>query len=149
MSKINDLEVRARLRRISEGYRDRLPPGLRYDLVRSGVVASRSGRSSWAAGYRVSRLVAAAALLAILLLPGLMVESPEKTPPDVRGLTAQQLGGQVVLTWQNGGTPHRIVRATSLEMLQQASSLPGEVVRGERWVDTKVDGARVVFYVVD
>jgi hypothetical protein len=67
----------------------------------------------------------------------------------VRDLQVTARGAEVILTWQDGDRPHRVVRATSREELAHLGELPGEVVRGERWVDSRPDSAAVVYYLVD
>jgi len=99
-------------------------------------------------------MAAAAAMAVILVLPAFKTFRisgaglPEaKTPIHDLQVTARN--GEVVLTWQDGNQPRRVVKATSREELAHLSEARGEVVRGERWVDKRPDEAQLVYYFVE
>ncbi len=144
-------EVRTTLSRLAEGYSDGLRAETRRRIVRQSLDAvASSGESGRPGSFGFPQLIAAAAVLAILALPALFIsrETGREVSP-VRDLEVSQKGDEVVLTWKDGQAPRKVVRATSLQEVARASSLPGEVVRGERYVDSRSDGAQIVYYIVE
>jgi hypothetical protein len=139
--------VRASLQRLADGYSDGLRAETRRRVLQAGMDAAVGSRPA----FGFPQLIAAAAVLAILALPALFIgreTGPAATSP-VRDLQVSQQGGDVVLTWKDGQAPRRVVRATSLQEVARAASLPGEVVRGEKYVDSRSDGAQIVYYIVE
>ena len=150
MNSLSSAGLRDRLRKISDEYSDSLSQDTRRRIVTTALHAIPSHRtgSTW---YILPRLAAAAAVLAVLAFPAFRM-TPAETPQEsnsVRNLQVTAKGGEVILTWQDGEKPHRVVRATTREELSHLGQIPGEVVRGERWVDSRSDNAAVVYYLID
>ena len=139
--------VRAGLQRLADGYSDGLRAETRRRVLRAGVEAAAGSRPA----FGFPQLIAAAAVLAILALPALFIgrETGSGGSTPVRDLQVSQQGGEVVLTWKDGQAPRKVVRATSLQEVARAASLPGEVVRGEKYVDSRSDGAPIVYYIIE
>jgi len=141
--------VRSSLLSMAEGYTDGLRAETRRRVLKAGLEAVATSRRS---AFGFPQLIAAAAVLAILALPALFIsrEAGSGTASSpVRDLEVSQQGSEVVLTWKDGQAPRRVVRATSLQEVARASSLPGEIVRGEKYVDNRTDGAQIVYYIIE
>lgn len=150
----NSNEIRAWLSQVASGYGDGLRAGTRRAVIQGALMRPVGRLEGFLAGARLAgpRLLAAAAMALVLVLPALQInrgltKAPAKS--DISDLAVTTDGGRVVLTWTDGDQPHRVVRATSREELARLAAMPGEVVTGERWVDRTDDGAEIVFYLVD
>ena len=149
-------DVRVRLRQIADQharYGDTLRPDVRCRIVSSALaaVASRQSAPIWAL---LPKMAAAAAVAVILILPAFKPfrmhdAGPAVVSTPIHDFQVTAHNGQVVLTWQDGDQPRRVVRATSRETLARLSEVPGEMVRGQSWVDTRPDEAQLVYYFVE
>jgi hypothetical protein len=74
---------------------------------------------------------------------------PEGPRTPITDLQVTTEGGKVVLTWNDGNEPRRIVRATSREQLSHLDQAPSEIVLGQRWVDTQPERGSLVYYFVE
>ena len=150
------MDIKARLRQIADQntrYGDTLRPDVRRRIISSALagVASRQTVPTWAL---LPKLAAAAAVAVILILPAfktfkLQGAGPTEIKTAIHDFQVTELNGQVVLTWEDGNQPRRVVKATNREELAHLSEIPGEVVRGERWVDTRPNEAQLVYYLVE
>lgn len=146
-------DVRDTLNRISAKYVDGLEADTRRRVVTAALEARAHSRTSWVGSlWRLAPQVAVTgAILLFLATPVLYmneVGSPQ-APSAIRDLEVTNQGGRVVLTWSDGGSPRRVVRATSREELEALDRIPGEVVTGERWVDNRPGTSTIVYYVVE
>lgn len=149
-------DVKARLRQIADQqtrYGSTLRPEVRRRIVASALadVSSRQTVRTWAF---LPKLAAAAAMAVILVLPAFKTFRTQEVGPGnaktpIHDFQVTTVNGQVVLTWEDGNQPRRVVKATSREELAHLSEARGEVVRGERWVDKRPDQAQVVYYFVE
>jgi len=142
--------LRGRLKQIADGYQDSLAPATRARLVSA---ARKATASSWSM-QGLPRAVAVAAVLVVLALPALQMRQQSIVPhsgirSSINDLQVTERDGQVVLTWKDGDQPRRVVRATNRQDLAHMSQLPGETVRGERYVDPRPSDAEVVYYLVE
>ena len=113
--------------------------------------AQRQAAPIWAL---IPKLAAAAAVAVVLILPAfkpfrMQGPGPAEIKTAIHDFQVTALNGEVVLTWEDGNQPRRVVKTTSREALAHLSEIPGEVVRGERWVDTRPDEAPIVYYFVE
>lgn len=144
-------DIRDVLRRISTGYSD----GLRAESRRRILFSTRQFVGAQEVGVLwpfAPRLAVAALLLVVLILPATQLRSRSgvsEAGSQVRDLEVTAQGDQVVLKWKDGDQPRRVVRATSREELAHRNQIQGELVRGERWVDTSSDEASLVYYFVE
>lgn len=149
-------EVRDRLRQIAGGYSDTLRPDVRHRIVTRSVASlaqTVAGHTApiWAL---IPKIAAAAAVAVILILPAfkpfrMQGAGPADTKTPIRDFQVTAQNGEVVLTWEDGDQPRRVVKATSREALAHLAEIPGEMVQGKRWVDTRPDEAQLVYYFVE
>ena len=146
----------ARLRQIAERYEqagDSLRPEVRRRIVALALLAraERTARQTTPIWAFLPKLAAAAAVAVVLALPAFKMNlpGPVETKTPIRDFQVTAKNGQVVLTWEDGDEPRRVVKATSREALAHLSEIKGEVVRGEKWVDTRPDEAQLVYYFVE
>jgi len=150
--------LRGRLKQIADGYQDSLAPATRARLVSAARKATASSWY-WSSPFMpfmqgLPRAVAVAAVLVVLALPALQMRQQSNAPhsgirSSINDLQVTERDGQVVLTWKDGDQPRRVVRATNRQDLAHMSQLPGETVRGERYVDPRPSDAEVVYYLVE
>ena len=146
-------DVRGRLRQIADQCTDTLRPDVRRRIVTLSVAAlaeaaARQAAPIWAL---IPKIAAAAAVAVILILPAIKMNSsgPAETKTPIHDFQVTAVNSEVVLTWEDGDQPRRVVKATSREALAHLSEMPGEMVRSERWVDTRPDEAQLVYYFVE
>ena len=147
-------DVRARLGQIADQqarYGDRLRPEVRRRIVASALSEVTSQKPVWSF---IPKLAAAAAMAVILVLPAFKTFrtqeiGPQEAKSPIHDFQVTARNGEVVLTWEDGNQPRRVVKATTREELAHLSEAPGEVVRGERWVDKRPDQAQLVYYFVE
>lgn len=150
MTTLSSAGLRDRLRKMSDEYSDGLRRDTRRRIITTALHAIPSHRTGSPWSF-LPKLAAAAAVVAVLAIPAFKITpvGTRQEATSVRDLQVSVEGGEVILTWQDGDKPHRVIRATSRQELAHLGQNPGEVVNGERWVDSRSDDAAVVYYLVE
>ena len=152
----SNTDIGTRLRGIAERYEqsgETLRPDVRRRIVNLAIAdqTARAARPTAVIWSFLPKMAAAAAVAVILALPAFKMNGPgpvdTKTPIHDFQVTSRE--GQVVLTWEDGDQPRRVVKATSREELAHLAEMPGVMVKGEKWVDTRPDEAQLVYYFVE
>ncbi|MGH9868228.1 MAG: hypothetical protein ACREAA_08710 [Candidatus Polarisedimenticolia bacterium] len=146
MNSPNEIDPIARIAALAaRAERTRLAPGRR-----TRILAEARSRQAWGVPAWAKASMAAAALLAVLAVPAVLIE---KVPGDQQvgehsdmNLQVSLQGDRVILEWENGQPVHTVKVATSP---REMAKVNGIKVEGRRYVDTSRQDAEIVYYQID
>jgi hypothetical protein len=139
--------IREILQRAGERQNDALEPRRRRQLVSA---AAQGVQPAVFNGFGLTRLLALAGAAAAAIAILVSIQSPPEIPASkIVDFNVATDGGDVVLSWRNGGATRKVFRATSREELASIRELPAQSAAGEVWVDREPSSAPITYYVVE